>query len=100
MNRSFYSEYAQHALRFYVRYTDVDLKTVRDADALNWACCERAVQRLGDDERLIVTLAYQSSEPMADTIKRITQEYGVSDKSVWRLLRRVEQMFAAERGLI
>lgn len=98
MPRTFYSDYVQHCVRFYVKYPEPDF--LNDADRENWAACEKALKSFSKWARYILTEVYSSDDTLVDNVYRTSMQMGVKRDKVWRLIHKLERKIAEERGLI
>lgn len=97
--RSFYSDYAQHCIKFYMKYPDMTVfKT--DADKQNWKACRDVISKLNESEQFAMRSLYQNGDTLADNIYQFCKNQNIPQDSVWDLVRKVEYKIAKRRGLI
>lgn len=98
MSKAFYSDFANHCLRFYTRHKDPEFRT--EADKRNWEVCEEVLSKYQDREREILTFVYFEGDTIADNVYKISLAKGVTQDTVWKLVNGVEREIALQRGLI
>ncbi len=96
--RTFYSEYVQHCMRFYVRHPSPKFHS--DADKQNWKACEDALSRFTDDERNLLMEIYEDNDTIADCVYRVATKHNMKQDIVWKLLNELERRVAKRRNLI
>lgn len=101
MARPSYSDYAIHALRFYVNTHDTARPEAMDeVDAANWTACRDVMAALPVHERTVLIYLYSSRGNMCDIVEQAASLYGMPQRHVWALLHRTARNFALVRGLI
>lgn len=98
MSRAFYSDFANHCLRFYTRHDNPEFHN--EADRRNWEVCEEVLSEYPNREREILTFIYFEGDTIADNVYRISLAKGVEQDSVWKLVNGIEKEIARRRGLI
>ena len=98
MSKAFYSDFANHCLRFYTRHKEPEFRT--EADKRNWEVCEEVLSKYADREREILTFVYFEGDTIADNVYKISLAKGVTQDTVWKLVNGVEREIALQRGLI
>lgn len=96
--RTFYSDYIQHCLRFYVRHPRPSFKS--SADKANWLACDDTLKRLSEDERELISLVYRERDSITDCVYEASVKHNISQDKVWNLISDVERKIAKRRGLI
>lgn len=96
--RTFYSEYTQHCMRFYVRHPRPDFKS--DVDKQNWQACDNALKSFSPSEIDIIKEVYASGDTIADNIYEISVRCEIKQDSIWNLMRKLEHKIAKRRKLI
>lgn len=99
MSKKFYSEYAQHCMRFYTRHPRS--KYFKNfADRINWQSCDRALERFGDQDRRYLMDLYSQRDTLADGVYALSASKGIPQDYLWNLISDLEKRIAKERGLI
>lgn len=98
MSKAFYSDFANHCLRFYTRHPNPDFHN--DADRKNWEVCRDVLTAYPDREREILTFVYFEGDTIADNIYQICKKKGIEQDTVWKLVNDLERTIATKRGLI
>lgn len=98
MSKAFYSDFANHCLRFYTRHKDPVFHN--EVDKRNWEVCEEVLSKYPDREREILTFVYYEGDTIADNVYKIALAKGVAQDSVWKLVNALEREIALQRGLI
>lgn len=99
MNRTFYSEYVRHCMRYYSRNTNKpQFKT--EVDKNNWYACHKALERYSDKFQDIILHVYVMNDTLADNVYEVAKLHNVDQKVVWDTLKEFERLVARKRGLI
>ena len=96
--RTFYSDYANHCLRFYVRHANPKFKS--EADKLNWKTSESVFNSYSDEDKETIKKLYTGDEGIPEKVTLIATEKGVRPDVVWRFINDLERKVAKHRGLI
>ena len=96
--RTFYSEYVQHCMRFFVRHPSPKFKS--DADKQNWKACESALEGFPDKEKELLIAVYTENDTIPDNVYKVSTENNVNQDTIWSLLNKLEQRVAKRRNLI
>lgn len=97
MNDKFYSAYSAHCLRFYCRYDQPKLNS--KIDELNWNACNRAFQRLEQEDQNLLKRLFQDDIDIT-TVNQAAHSASLTPESIWKKIRKLERYVAEERGLI
>ena len=103
MRKNLYSDYASRSLTWYIRNPDKreHLDGCTKAERLNWECCDRVFRALPKHEQgILIDIYRQPFEDFKAAVDAAAQVRGISPNTVWRLIDRVMQTFAKDRGLI
>lgn len=98
MSKAFYSDFANHCLRFYTRHKNPTFNS--EADKRNWEVCDELLSKYEDREREILTFVYFEGDTIPDNVYKISTAKGISQDNVWKLVNEIERNIAYERGLI
>lgn len=96
--RTFYSEYVNHCLRFYVRHPNPKFHSA--ADKNNWLACKDALVGFTDKERDLLTTIYREGDTVADSVYQTAKLNGMKQGTVWKLVNELERKVAKRRGLL
>lgn len=96
--RTFYSEYVNHCLRFYVRHPNPKFHSA--ADKNNWLACKDALEGFTDKERDLLTAIYRDGDTVADNVYQTAKLNGMKQDTVWKLVNELERKMAKRRGLL
>lgn len=96
--RTFYSEYVQHCMRFYVRHPSPKFKS--DADKQNWKACESALEGFTDKEQTLLIAVYTENNTIPDNVYQVSTENNVKQDTLWKLINELERRVAKRRNLI
>ena len=99
--RCYYTDYVNHAIRFYLTTPDT-LKTEgkRKADIDNWIAVQAVFHCLSDDSRAIVEEIYKSSYRIPEGVQRYCIKTGTDPKKIWILITKTSAAIARRRGLV
>lgn len=96
---TYYTEYTNHALRFYIRHPG-RTRFYTDVDRQNYEAARSAVRRLESGEAEIVRDIYLRHDALSDSVKSVSAQRGIAQDDVYKLLARVSHIIAKERKLI
>lgn len=96
--RTFYSEYVQHCMRFFVRHPSPKFKS--DADKQNWKACESALEGFTDEEKELLIAVYIENDTIPDNVYKVSTENNVKQDTLWKLINELERRVAKRRNLI
>ena len=99
MNKTFYTDYVRHAMRFYSR--NLNISTFKKGvDKENWLACAYVLRRYSDRDRDILVYVYGSYDTLADNVYAMQQKYSINQNIIWDMMKEFEREIASERGLI
>lgn len=96
--KTFYSEYAQHCMRFYARHSNPTFKS--DADKRNWNACKSAMNGFTQSEQDIILQVYQDDDTIPDNIYKIAIEKHIKQDKIWQLINKLEHRIVKRRNLL
>ena len=99
MNKSFYSYFVLHCMRYYSRYPNIsNFKT--EADKANWIACKKALAYYTDSEKKILMAVYSGRDTFADNVYETAKKYNINQDEIWDMIPKFERLVAKKRGLI
>ena len=98
MSRKYYSEYAAHCIRLYLRVRDDD-DLRRDSDRADWDAARKAMMDLPDRTYLILCDVYTSKGNAKNIVPEVGQKYCAQTNEIWKMMDQVEFRVAQYRGL-
>lgn len=96
--KAFYSDMAEHCLKFYARHRDPKFRS--DADKKNWYACENALKGFDETDRAMLIEVYAAGDIMHDTVEATAKRFKVSPDTMWGKIHELERKVAKRRGLI
>ena len=97
--KAFYSDYVRHCMRYCMRYPQpATFRT--DVDRYNWIACKTALEKYQGKEAEIIATIYKEKGAMADNICKLSEQYSISQDSLWGLISSFEKRVAKLRRLI
>lgn len=99
MSKTYYSEYVNHCLRFYVRHGEQS-SFRSEADKLNWFACDNAFKSFSAKDRELLMSVYKNGDTLSDGVYKTALSAGINQLSIWRLIKDVERKVAKRRGLL
>lgn len=97
MTRSFYSDYVNHCIRYYVR-TDGSFRS--NADKENWQAVDEVMSSYSDEDAKLIRTIYKQNGCLSDTVTEIATGNGASVDKIWHLIKDFERKVAKRRGLL
>ena len=99
--KSYFTDYVNHILRFYVRRIDGDTLFRSEPDKLNYIAADRVMKKLDSRKREMIRYVYlQYSSNVLQNVRYISRTRGYDEKELWLLISDVTKKIAKERGLI
>lgn len=99
MSKTYYSEYARHCLRFYIRHPNPKFECVTDRK--DWFAARDAVESLKDDEQEFINNIYTSYvNEISERVKNAADDMNFTLKKAWGTMCIAEKRVAKNRGLI
>lgn len=95
--KCFYSDYAEHILR---NYFYPPKRPQKNADELNLVACDKTMQRLTDQARIILKEVLQNNAPLPDCVQTVSEIYKIPKASIWRMIDQAKFYVAMYRGLL
>jgi hypothetical protein len=96
--RAYYSEFAGHCARYYVRHRDPHFKT--SIHKKDWTAARDAMGKFTEREQEWLRELYLSGDTMPDNVYQLSKREGLDQDIVWGLLQRYAHAIAKRRGLI
>jgi len=96
--KTFYSDYVQHCMRFFARYTRPKFRS--NADKENWNACASAIKGFTDFEQDILLNVYSEGDTIPDNIYRISEDRSIKQETIWKIVNTLERRIAKRRGLL
>ncbi|MBQ7347784.1 MAG: hypothetical protein IJW55_07490 [Clostridia bacterium] len=102
MPKTYYAEYINHVLRFYVQTSGRNAAEFSSlADRLNYQAAEKVMSALNETDRAILCDVFASSvDPLSVRVYTIARARKIPHPRVWTLINRVSREIATERNLI
>ena len=97
--KTFYSEYAQHAMKFYINYPNLT-EFRSEMDRENWEACRDALKVFDEHDKELILSIYGRKEIISVAVRQTGAQFGVSEFVLWKLVKDFEHGFAKRRGLI
>jgi len=99
--RCYYTDYVNHAIRFYLSCPD-SLQTAgkRKADIENWISVQTVFHFLTDTQRQILAEIYKLHHRLPEGVRMYCEKTGTDENQVWLLVTKVNASIARKRGLI
>ena len=99
--RCYYSDYVNHAIRFYLTTPDT-LQTAgkHRADVLNWMAVQAVWHSLPDKDREVLTEVYRTHHRLSEAVEIYCEKTGADEDALWVLIARVGATIAHRRELI
>lgn len=96
--RTYYSEYVQHCMRFYVRHPSPKFRC--DADKQNWKACDSALDGFTDKEKKLLIAVYTENDTLPDNVYKVATDNSIKQDTIWKLINELERRVAKRRNLI
>ena len=100
MNRTYYTDYVRHALRFYSRNAISTPIVKSEADKQNWWACHKALESFPPKTKQILLEVYSGYDTLADEVYNASKKCIVGQNWIWDMMKDVERKIAHKRGLI
>ena len=99
--RCYYSDYVNHAIRFYLTTPDTLIVAgKRKADVANWMAVQAVFHYLKDDDKQVLTEIYRSNHRLSEGVRDYCEKTGTEEQRIWILITKVSAAIARRRGLV
>lgn len=102
--RCYYSDYVNHAIRFYLSTPDaLQMAGKHKADVLNWMAVQSVFYSLPQNDKEVLTAVYKRHFRLSEAMRLYCLENQLSDKEeegLWTLIAKTGAAIAKRRGLI
>lgn len=98
MNKTFYSEFVKHCLKFHVKHPRPIFHS--EADKKNWNACDSALKTFSDSDRDMLITIYSEGDTIADNVYQMVKKNGIKQDTIWKLIGELERKVAKRRGLL
>ena len=104
--RCYYTDYVNHAIRFYISCPDT-LQTAgkRKADLLNWMAVQSVFYRLKPEDKELLKEIYGSHYRFTEGFRKYYDDHNIQRESpeetkVWIKITKISAAIAKQRGLV
>ena len=100
--RCYYTDYVNHAIRFYLTCPDVlNMNGKRKADILNWISVQAVFSSMKEDEKQVLIDVYNAHYRLPEGVRIYCQRNNIEDDhDLWVLITKVSSAIAKRRGLV
>ena len=99
--RCYYTDYVNHAIRFYLSTPDsLDMTGKRKADMENWIAVQSVFHILKPEDRQVLTEVYKAHFRLPEGVRIYCEKTGEDEKRIWILVTKVVSAIAKRRGLV
>ena len=99
--RCYYSDYVNHAIRFYLTTPDTLMVAgKRKADVANWMSVQAVFHYLKDDDKQVLTEIYRLNHRLSEGVRTYCEKTGADEQRIWILITKVSAAIARRRGLV
>ena len=99
--RCYYTDYVNHAVRFYLSCPEVVTTTgKRKADIENWMAVQAVYHCLKDEEKQVLTDIYKAHHRLSEGVRIYCEKTGANERRTWIFLTKFAAAVARRRGLV
>lgn len=98
-----YSDYAQHALRFYFKVERGDIPSPADPnspDGQNYEAARKALTDMGGSQVDTLKEICLSDKTVTEVVPIVARGNGLTGRQIWGMMAYAEKRFCVHRGLI
>ena len=99
MSKKYYSEYADHCWRFYVKTPVLRHDKTSGGDKLNWSVCNEIYCTLNTLEKDVLLGVYRSNARLKEAVSYAAACLKIPESTAWRIIEKAQNHFAERRGL-
>ena len=96
---TYYSEYTNHILRFFVRHPGRS-HFKSESDRANYRAAEAVFSRLKPEESDVLCEVFARRDTLGDNVHEVALRRGIGQDDIYALVARVSTLIAKERKLI
>ena len=99
--RCYYTDYVNHAIRFYLSTTDsLHMDGKRHADIENWLAVQDIWRKLGTDDKETLETVYGLHHRVPEGVRMYCEKKGTDPYDIWVLVTKTCAAIAKRRGLV
>lgn len=100
-NTNYYTAYADHMWRFYIRNQTTPLSHMHPTSQANWSACHKVYTSCPPDWHAVLSAYYGSPRKTRnDAIRNYCASHNTDDTGFFRIIHTVQTMAAVNRGLV
>ena len=99
--RCYYTDYVNHAIRFYLSTPDtLHMEGKRKADMENWIAVQSVFHILKPEDKQVLIDVYKAHFRLPEGVRIYCEKTGADERKTWVLVTRVCAAIAKRRGLV
>ena len=99
--RCYYSDYVNHAIRFYLSTPDtLQAAGKKTADVSNWMAVQSVFYALPENDKQVLTDVYKTHYRLSEAVRIYCERTGADEDGLWVLIAKTGAAIAKRRGLI
>ena len=99
--RCYYTDYVNHAIRFYLSTPDtLHMEGKRKADMENWIAVQSVFHVLKPEDKQVLIDVYKAHFRLPEGVRIYCEKTGADERKTWVLVTRVCAAIAKRRGLV
>lgn len=99
--RCYYTDYVNHAIRFYLSTPDtLNMEGKRKADMENWIAVQSVFHILKPEDKQVLIDVYKAHFRLPEGVRIYCEKTGADERKTWVLVTRVCAAIAKRRGLV
>ena len=99
--RCYYTDYVNHAVRFYLTCPDAISTTgKRKADIENWMAVQSVFYNLKPEEKQVLTEIFKSHHRLTEGVRMYCEKTGTNERKLWIFITKFSAAVARRRGLV
>lgn len=99
--RCYYTDYVNHAIRFYLSTPDsLLMEGKRKADIENWLAVQAVFHCLSDEQKQVLTEVFKLHYRLPEGVRMYCEKTGTDENKLWIMITKVCSAIAKRRGLV
>jgi len=98
--KTYYSEYIQHCMRYYLSTSEYPFEFRHTSERLAWLACDKALKSFSKPDQMLIRKLFRGRDGVMRNVEKISGHDRVSKQYLMSLVNRFEKQAASARGLI
>lgn len=98
MRRNYYSDYAEHCIRYYARNPRPVFENYVQAN--NWSAVDKTLHYISPNNKKMVLAIFRGGDTLADNVYQYSKKNNIPQDGIWKVINHTLKTVAKKRGLL